>query len=81
MRNFGKEGVGLIVQETRLRARRRSMGGCYEPSTLISWVHEQVPFVDPGFNNSGETAEDLVDNLNHGVASFYDYFLVGRPRW
>ena len=54
------------------------MGDCYVPSTLISWVHEQVPFVDPGFNNSGETAEELVDNLNLGVASFYDYFLVGH---
>ena len=52
------------------------MGDCYEPSSLISWVHEQVPFVEAGFNSTGDSAEDLLDNLNKGVGSFYDYFLV-----
>ena len=52
------------------------MEECYEPSALVSWVHERVPFVDIGFNNSGQDAEDMVDNLDQGVGSFYDYFLV-----
>ena len=52
------------------------MEDCYEPSSLISWVHEQVPFVEAGFNSTGDSAEDLLDNLNKGVGSFYDYFLV-----
>ena len=52
------------------------MGDCYEPSLLINWVHEEVPFVQIGFNNSGRGAEDLIDSLDEGLASYYDYFVV-----
>ena len=68
MRNFAIVGGG---------AERQRMEDCYVPSSLVSWVHERVPFVDIGFNNSGRDAEDFVDNLSHGVGGFYDYFLVG----
>ena len=53
-------------------------GDCYEPSTLISWVHEEVPFVAVGFNNSGRGAEELVDSLDEGLGSYYDYFVVRK---
>ena len=49
---------------------------CYEPSSLINWVHEEVPFIDIGFNNTAQDAEDLIDNLSEGVDHYYDYFLV-----
>lgn len=52
------------------------MGDCYVQSSLLDWVHEELPFFDANFNNTGQTAEDLVDNLGQGVNSFYDYFLV-----
>ena len=51
-------------------------GGCYEPSALINWVHEEVPFLKLRFNNSGQSAEELVDSLDRGIAHFYDYFVV-----
>ena len=52
------------------------MGDCYEPSPLISWVHEEVPFIQIGFNNSGRGTENLIDSLDEGLASYYDYFVV-----
>ena len=52
------------------------MDDCYEPSFLVRWVHEEIPFIDIGFNNSGNDAEDLVDRLDQGVEKFYAYFLV-----
>ena len=51
-------------------------GGCYVPSALINWVHEEVPFLKLRFNNSGQSAEELVNNLDRGLAHFYDYFVV-----
>ena len=52
------------------------MGDCYEPSSLIRWVHEKVPFLVIGFNNSGQGAEELVDSLGEGLSGYYDYFVV-----
>lgn len=52
------------------------MDDCYEPSSLIRWVHEEVPFLAIGFNNSGQGAEELVDNLDEGLGNYYDYFVV-----
>ena len=54
------------------------MGDCYEPSSLITWAHERIPFIHIGFNNSGQAAEDLIDSLDEGLADYYDYFVV---RW
>ena len=52
------------------------MDDCYEPSSLISWMHEEIPFLNIGFNNSGGNAEALLDNLDRGIDAYYDYFVV-----
>ena len=52
------------------------MDDCYEPSSLISWMHDEIPFINSGFNNSGENAEALLDNLDKGIGDYHDYFVV-----
>lgn len=70
-KNRGGAAVCIATASTT-----REMAKCYEPSRLVDLVHEEVPFVNVVFNNSDQQAEELVDNLDQGIESFYDYFVV-----
>ena len=49
-------------------------GECYEPSSLITSIHRNVPFLtDAG---SVDKSADLVLDLGDGTRAFYDYFVV-----
>ena len=48
---------------------------CYEPSRLVTGLHEGIPFVSD-YGNTPEDAEELLDNLDKGVNEYYDYYTV-----
>ena len=50
---------------------------CYEPSSLISSIHKNVPFLTD--KEPGDESAELVLNLGDGTRAFYDYFVVRTP--
>jgi hypothetical protein len=51
---------------------------CYEPSSLITSIHERVPFLtDAG---SEDNSAELVLKLDESTKEFYDIFVVSDTK-
>ena len=49
---------------------------CYEPSLLITSIHEGVPFLTDA--DSENNSADLVLKLDESTKEFYDHFVVRK---